>query len=132
VTFGLIVGGRPTSVSVDNYPYKGYRSGLRLVDGRNVAENETGLAGQVLYQGAEPTRIVMTVRGEHVTVACEDNVVVDWAGDSNRLSVHSTNAAVPDGQLFLALHKGAIRVTELKLRPIDMTTEPANPGPGTD
>ncbi|MBC8875995.1 MAG: protein kinase [Planctomycetes bacterium] len=118
VAFGLIVGGRQTSVAIDCYPGKGYRTGLCLLDGRNTEENETALTGQVLRVGADPTRMVITVRGANVTVACGDEVRVDWAGDCSRLSPHVAHSIAEDDQLFLVVYTGGTRISKLKLTPI--------------
>ncbi len=127
VSFGLLVAGHQTSVAIDTYAHKGCITGLCLLDGGSTSENETGVKGRVLSAGANPVRVVITVRGTHVTMACGNDVLIDWEGDSSRLSTYSAHAIADKNQLFLVVYRGATRISGLKLTPISTVDETEAP-----
>src|SRR5438445_12754329 len=86
VRLGFAMNGRPALVVVDGWG--GEISGLQFLDGKNPDANETKWVGGLLQEGAA-NKIICTVRRDTIRVTCNRNVIIDWKGDSRRLSLPS-------------------------------------------
>jgi Leucine-rich repeat (LRR) protein/tRNA A-37 threonylcarbamoyl transferase component Bud32 len=115
VVLGLVGGGRQFLAVIDDY--SGTVSGLALVDGKTTANNETYYRGGVLTNG-KPSTIVARVQRAGVTLSCDGQMLVNWKGTLDRLSLHSAWKVPESKQLFLGAITKAMRFDKLVLRPL--------------
>jgi hypothetical protein len=69
---------------VVTFDKEGKYSGLGLIDGKNVDNNETTRLGGILPP-RQPNRIAIEVRKNRVVVTVDGRQVIDWEGDVSRL-----------------------------------------------
>ena len=124
---GLIVGGRQTSIAMDGW--NGQTSGMHLLDGNAAAFNSSKREGKAFGDG-EPKEIVCTVHPGSVAARCGALTIVEWRGDSAKLSMEPRMEVPNARQLFLAGWDGRFLISKIELTPIP--PEPAaagQPGP---
>lgn len=116
---GLVVDGWQTMMAIDGWG--GNVGGLHFLDGKGADRNATRYEGSV-FADERPKEIVCMVHPESVRVLCEDHVLVDWHGDSRRLSI-DRQLGVPD-KLGLALGswKASFLVSKFELRALPPQT----------
>ncbi|HEY3966093.1 MAG TPA: protein kinase [Planctomycetaceae bacterium] len=90
---GLPVGGSQVLVALDAHESR--VSGLEVLDGRAVNDNETTYKKGKLFVKDKEAKITCTVRRDRIMCTFNGVKVVDWKGDSNRLAIPS-NFTVPD------------------------------------
>jgi len=114
---GLISSGRQFAAEIDGYPQDGFRSGLSLLDGKPIPNNETTRKGQVI-KNRNPTKIVYSVRKTGVTVTVDGKPLLSYKGDAKRL-YRQNDWAVPDKRaLFIGSVGNTWHITKLELTPI--------------
>ncbi|QDT06689.1 hypothetical protein K227x_51050 [Rubripirellula lacrimiformis] len=92
------------------------QSALENVDGQNVG-NETTLGGQLFRQG-RLSQIVVTVRDRHVQIDVDGQRVIDWTGESSRLSLGDYWATPDKTKLFLGAYDCRYRFHRVSVTPI--------------
>lgn len=92
--------------------------GLSLVDGKLAADNETAKrTGGVLKAGRAST-IICSVRREGVAVTVDGRKVIDWKGDTSRLSLYKELAVPNPRALFMATWDTRFLFAKMTLTPI--------------
>lgn len=110
---GLALDGAQVLAAVD--AFDGTITGLDKIDGKSCNENETTHRGGVLKDGA-PNTLDCHVRPGHVQVIINGEKLIDWRGDSRKLS---NSFPIPDPPaLFLAMWGARYRITKLELSPV--------------
>lgn len=102
-------------------------SALENVDGRNVGNNDTTIAGKLLAQH-QLSQIVCTVRKNHVVVTCDGRTVIDWQGEPERLSLGDYWQTPQDKVLFLGAYNCGYRFHRVTLRPLSGSGKPLRAG----
>jgi len=120
-SFGIVlpVGAGEVRLVFDGYRATGLRSGLDQVDGKRANELPEAHSRQVFNPG-EPTRIVVDVAPDRVLAVCNGITVVDWQGDSQRLSIPPRavfDYRIPPKTLSLFAYRPQYRVTKLTYAP---------------
>ena len=101
--FGIVVGGRQVCVGMD-CGFKEKVWGLDFLDGKaaHVQGNPTRNPGRRLIIG-QTSDVTIQVRKNHVTASCDGEVVFDWTGDPELLSVyHKFDIPQSDSLFFVA------------------------------
>ncbi|MDX1946189.1 MAG: protein kinase [Pirellulaceae bacterium] len=98
------------------------RSGISLLDGKLAGnpENPTSVEGAALRDG-QTCRVVCEVRKSGLRVLVDDRTLIDWTGDSSRLSAHEQLArsiASLGSRLGMVQWKGKVVVRRALLRPL--------------
>jgi len=117
---GLTSGGRPCVVIFDGMK-NGDTSGIDLVGGKGFMENETTYKGRLLLQD-QPAQIVCAVRKDRITVSVDSRKIIDWAGDSGKLSAYRGWAVPEPRALFVGSYESGFRVQNLVLTPVTGTS----------
>ena len=117
-TFGviLVVGNSQVTAFIDG----GYRelSGIFLINGKHVDQNGTQYKGTLLEVGKKH-RIRFMVRKSRVVMEVNNRRIVDWRGDSRRLSLHSVYKLPLKDSMGIEAWDSTYRVTKFTL--ISMT-----------
>ncbi|MBC8355951.1 MAG: hypothetical protein H8E66_28575 [Planctomycetes bacterium] len=92
------------------------QSALENIDGRNVGNDSTFL-GKVFQQN-RLSQVIVTVREQQVMVAVDGNLIIDWSGDSSRLSLSDYWKTPNDTALFLGAYDCRYRFHRVTLEPI--------------
>lgn len=124
---GLVVDGRQTMVVIDG----GGGSGLHLLDGKTVEQNDTRHGGTV-FADERPKTIVCTVHSARVRVAADGQTLIDWHGDPRRLSIEPRMALPDELGLALAGWNTSYLLSVVELRPLppekrELAIDPAQP-----
>lgn len=110
-----------------NYGGETASSALENVDGRNVGNNDTTRTGK-LFAKDRPAEVVVEVRTEHVTVAVDGRLLIDWKGAASRLSL-SEYWNTPNAQtLFLGAYDCRYRFHRVGLTPLSGDGRPLRGG----
>lgn len=109
---GLIVQGRQVMMVFDAYGRTA--TGLHLVDGQSVHDNETRYKDRIFVDG-RPSVIVCRVRGNKVRVTADGKEILDWRGDSTRLKQDEYWSVPAKNLLYLAAWNTSFHITELKV-----------------
>jgi serine/threonine protein kinase len=114
----------PTSESAKS----GFKNGLDRLDGRKVTDpdNPTSSEGHILIEG-QPNRVVCEVSPGRIWIAVNEKTVVDWKGDSSRLSPHDNLANLLKKTRFrlgLAQWSGRLFCSKALLIPLDERPQP--------
>lgn len=118
IDLGIPYAGKQPLVQVDG---ENDISGLSLIDGKPADQNETRFSGSTLLSG--PNAILYSVRKTGILVRCNNNVILRWMGDSNRLSSVASMSMPKGDQLLIGSHKASFRIAKMDLLP---------PGPGVE
>ena len=93
-------------------------SGLEKIDGKVSQDNETTHRGWRFTNG-RPTTIVCKVRKNGVSVTCDGQMIFDWKGQADRLSIVEGWKVSDESRLFLGGWKGgAFRFRKLEVREV--------------
>jgi hypothetical protein len=115
--FGLPIGDRQVTALVDNWPDLGGITGLDNVDGKQAYESESAVSTKV-FESSEPVELSITVRSRGISVMADGRLLIDWRGDSRRLSVGGA-WVVPDRRvLFVGSREGSFKFSKIELTPI--------------
>jgi len=116
---GLVVDGKQCMLQLDWRASK--ISGISNIDGMQANANETTREGKQLSFG-KPTTIVINVRKTQIHVTCGGREIVNWQGDSSRISLIDY-WKVPNPQaLFVASTRSVFRISKLELAPFQLQT----------
>jgi hypothetical protein len=116
----VVVGGRQAVVEIDGF--NGHFTGLTALDGKNCNENETARQGRLLVDG-KSFEALYTVRGNGVRLTLDGRNVIDWRGDSNRLSMID-GYKLPDAtRLAVCEFNTVCRISKIEIAPL--APEPA-------
>lgn len=116
---GLNSTGHPCVIILDGMK-NGDTSGIDLVGGKGFMENETTYKGRLLLQD-QPAQIVCAVRKDRITVSVDGRKIIDWAGDSGKLSAYRGWAVPEPRALFVGSYESGFRVQNLVLSPVSGT-----------
>ena len=110
--------GKQFNIVLDTYA--GTKTGMEMVDGKGVSNNETTkhTSGHVLKLG-QTQQIVCTVRKNQLIMKCDDQTWIDWTGDPARLSAQKYWAVPKHDQLFVAARNSRFEITKLELKPLE-------------
>jgi hypothetical protein len=97
--------------------YDGKGTGLGLIDGKDILENET-VHRQRVFRGNKALEISITVLGPRVQVAVDGAEIVDWAGDPARLSLVPAWAGRDVRSLTIGVDNSSFRFTRIVLTPL--------------
>jgi hypothetical protein len=118
---GLSVGGRPCLLVIDGYRENGEpKTALESIDGARAHEQKfagTIHKGRLLPDGVESSVSIRVVGGT-VDVTCNDEKVLSWSGDPNRLSIHPTFGLPKDRGLFVGSWSAAYHISKATLQPL--------------
>ena len=114
-SLGLVVGTSQPAVVLDGWNNK--KSGIAMVDGRWGDWNETAVDTPDLLKGGQHT-IVCRVQPDRIEVQVDQRTLIDWQGDSRRLSIDPRSPVRSAQQLYLVSHLASIRITKLELEPL--------------
>jgi hypothetical protein len=116
LVIGLVVGGSQCCVVVGGSPTV---NALEMVDGKDRDGNETSVrgAGAVGIRSDRPVTIICSVRRTGVVITIDDKKVIDFQGDSRRLSLEKAFAVPNPGALFIGSDNGSFEFTKLELAP---------------
>ena len=91
-------------------------SGLALIDGKIVNNNETTRPG-VLLRNGQPSTVIVSVLKDSITVTCDDQRIIHWKGDSTRLSLNSL-WSVPNKRALFIGSSTSYHISKIVLTPI--------------
>jgi hypothetical protein len=111
VNIGLVAEGRPFSFVIDWG--KGEATGISVVSGKRVFENETKVMGKQLVP-RKPRQIVCAIRPTRVVVLMDGKEFLRWEGDAKQLS-HP--GRLKEQNLFLSTHESTVAVTRYVVIP---------------
>jgi hypothetical protein len=122
---GLLVGGRPCAISIDDDQMR--QAGLDLLDGKRSTDALNLVARRYatpLLPPNQPVDIRCLVLPDTILVACGDKDVIRWHGDPRRLSesaeVMPANDSTADHeQLWLGSGGSIFQVRGLELKTLD-------------
>jgi hypothetical protein len=116
LVIGLNVGGAPCRLVFHGSPI---RNGLELVDGKPYDGNETTVEGAkaAAIRPDRSTTIICSVRKTGLVVTADDKTIIDWKGDSRRLSIDKVWSTPIPGALFIGSDNGSFEFTKLELAP---------------
>jgi hypothetical protein len=97
---GLVVDGHQTMLSIDT---GGRATGLAMLDGKAANENESTHEGVVLPTDKQ-SELECRVEPGHVVLKVNGEGIVDWKGDSEKLTMPSDYAVPRTDWLFLSSH----------------------------
>lgn len=83
LNIGLVSGGEQFRVGFGSYDTW---TGIDLIDGLPMRANGTGRSGRIILRSKTAT-ILCSVRKGSVTVTCDGQPLIQWRGDSKRLSL---------------------------------------------
>ncbi len=89
---------------------------LENIDGQNVG-NASTVRREVLVKG-RPSQIICTVRNGSVTVTCDGHELIQWRGDSKRLSLSDYWKTPNEATLFLGAYDCRYRFSRVTLTPL--------------
>lgn len=117
LSFTLPLGGVQTTVVLD--AHSGTLSGLQTIDGKNIrlaGQNETRYEGSLFADG-DWKSIVISVRKNHVHVACQGQTIIDWTGDVRRLG--PMEELPYKDRLYLGAWNSRYWISKIELTPIN-------------
>jgi hypothetical protein len=101
---------------------QGAMSAIENVDGRNVG-NETTFTGPLFVKN-RISQAIITVRKDRVTMAVDGRAIVNWKGESQRLSLSDYWKTPNDSALFLGAYDCRYLFHRITLAPISGTGKP--------
>ncbi len=113
LNLGLVVGGRRVMLVLEGW--NGTLSALNLLDGQSGDNNAT-TSRRPIFAAGRPVSIDCTVHPRNVSVRCDGQTVIDWQGDSSRLSMderffHPRSTS----RLIIGGWNAQLRITRLQL-----------------
>lgn len=120
--FRLPLAGITVGLPMDSFG--GKLTGLELIDGKRVDANETKYEGSIFADG-KPHAIAIAVRNNQVRLLCDEKLLVDWTGDSSRLT-HDDQVPYAD-RIYLEDWYSRYRLTKIELTALPSEPAPASP-----
>lgn len=115
MALAAVIGGHQVMADVDGVD--GSYSGLNLLDGKDQRENGTAHRGRLLVKGQGAT-LVYTVRRDSIQVTFNGQPIIDWQGDSSRLSMSSGHSVPDKTRLALCEYQTVCRISKLEIEPL--------------
>lgn len=84
------------------------------IDGKRVTVNETTVYGRLLAEDG-PSTIVYTISKNRMHVAVDGKTIIDFRGDSSRLSLNPAWAVPNERALFVGAYDCSYRIERLEL-----------------
>ncbi len=110
---GVVAGGHRVAAVVDGWG--GQTSGLDEISGESGESNASTHSGIALTP-RKPNLIVVTVRGDSISLNCDGKTIIDWQGPFDRLNPSARDAAADRRALFIAGGgNSAFRIRKLRL-----------------
>lgn len=100
----------------------GHISGLQLIDGQQVGQNESVLRQSLLGQG-QKFQLTCQVRRKQIRMLLDDRTIVEWKGEFDRLSAGGGWGTVAGDGLFGLLGDAPYLIREMKLIPRSETAK---------
>jgi hypothetical protein len=119
LSVGAVVQEREAQVVLDGWsmhPFLG-RSGLQLIDNRQVLDNETRRDGLLLAKG-QLHEVVLTVRKGEVQTLINDKELFTFKGDPARLSLANGRFPADPAALWLSTWESVFRVRKWEVLPL--------------
>ncbi len=114
VGIGLVSGGRPFAVMVDSH--YATLSGIDMIDGRRVQENEATWRGKAL-EDFKPAHVRVEVRCEGVRLLVDGRALVDWKGARERLSLPRDWATPNPRRPWVSAWSSVVRFSRISVTP---------------
>lgn len=108
---GLVAEGKPFSITLDWG--KGECSGISVVNGTRIYENETRINGKQLTP-KKPRHVIVAVRADCVVVLLDGKEFINWKGSPKALSAVGRTK---EQNLFLSSHESAYSITKYVVTP---------------
>lgn len=127
---GLMVGGSQTVAAIDVGPGEGRITGLQPVDETSFQLNELSRehSGNLLQAGRQHTIVYKVCAAEgsqkQLIVTLNGATIIDWTGESSRLSNGEISAGRRADRLFLGDWETSFSITRLELQAIELGGEP--------
>jgi hypothetical protein len=125
VSLGMVVGTSQPQVFLDGW--NNQKCGIAMLDGRWGDQNETTVQTTNLLQGG-PHTIVCCVHPDQIEVQVDQRKLIDWHGDSRRLSIDPRTSVPKSDRLFLVTYLSSYRITKMEIEPLE-TAVPVSPTP---
>jgi serine/threonine protein kinase/WD40 repeat protein len=109
-------------LQADGHPFEsvlcasGHISGLQLIDGQDIGQNETVLRESLLGQG-QKFQLTCQVRRKQIRALFDDRAIVEWNGEFERLSAGAYWGTFAADGLLGIMAQAPYRIHELKLVP---------------
>jgi len=116
LVIGIASSGTQAQISIDQQEAAGSFSGLGLIDGKRIAENETKHQGSLLTNG-KPSTVVCSIRKTGVAVQVDGKRIVHWKGDIRRTSLVSGNKGSRSDTLLIG-GRSWFRIIQMDLVPV--------------
>jgi hypothetical protein len=117
LVLGFPVAGRPACV-VLNWSVDGTTvSGFHQLDGIDSNRNESTFKAR-LFQSDKPSRVRCVVRGNFVQMVVDDKTIIQWRGDTERLTVSPHWQHVGSQVLSVASGGGDVRISRIEMTPL--------------
>lgn len=115
---GLAVGDRQWAVLIGiNNPVLGAIPGIQNVDGKAVSLDDEARTAAVVSPG-QPITCVFTVRPSGFSVSVNGIDIIDWAGDSKRLSVPDSMGVSRKNTLFMCATASRYEIEKALVVPV--------------
>jgi len=108
---GLVAEGKPFSITLDWG--RGECSGISVVNGTRIYENETRINGKQLT-AKKPRQIIVAVRVDRIVVLLDGKEFINWVGSPKALSAVGRTK---EQNLYLASHESAYSITKYVVTP---------------
>ncbi len=110
---GLPVGDRRPYVAID--AFRGTISGLAVVDGKHTDSNETSIRIANVLAAGGPHEVICEVAPGRVKVTCDAQTIINWSGDTGRLSSNGGLSTPHSDQMFLTCYQTSFRISKIEL-----------------
>jgi hypothetical protein len=117
LSFGLVAGRRQFVAQIDAWPPQGYRSGIQLVDGKNIIDQPAAKRGRLLHPGT-PTPILILVRKDIILLDVGHQQICTFKGDFARLSLEDGWGIPNKDTLFVGTNQSSFAITKLNVIPL--------------
>ncbi|HEX5442297.1 MAG TPA: hypothetical protein VFW87_00650 [Pirellulales bacterium] len=112
---GVVVGGRQTMLEIDGYQQQ--FSGIHNLDGKPANANESKQPGSFLPLH-KPVEIECRITADSIWLQVDQKPVIDWRGNSRRLSVSPDWPVPRTDWLFLSAFASEFNVREFTIEPL--------------
>ena len=112
IDIGVQIAGRHVVVVIDGW--SGGASGIDVLDGQSADRNETAVYGRALSKD-EVNVIRCSIGRDFIRVTSNDEPIVNWQGDVNRLSFPAAYRRPREPSVFLASNGTAYQIARMEL-----------------
>lgn len=117
IVVGLVKDNTKFVAWVDNNIPPNYVTGIQMIDGKGILNNETAYRGKLL-KANKPSTIVYSVRNSGVTITVDGKKVSEYKGQYGKLSDVSGLVPPKHNGLYVAVFDTAVEFTKMNITPI--------------